>query len=112
MACDTRTLPGQTLSQRKEEVLAAVTRLNSLLAAGAVKPVISREGAIAFAGWLEADRGRVSDACAYRRLMAIGGSLAKAKIAAAEAASGLTVNKQTVASGLHSHDSGKSWHSH
>ena len=112
MACDTRTLPGQTLSQRKEEVLAAIVRLNSLLASGQVKAVVSKEGAIAFAGWLEADRSRVSDACAYRRIQAIGGSLAKAQIAKAEAMAGRTVNKQTVATGLHSHDSGASWHRH
>ncbi len=112
MACDTRTLPGQTLTQRKEEVLAAVTRLNALLANGQVKVVVSREGAVAFQGWLEQDRGRVSDACAYRRLMSIGSSLAKAKIAAAEAAAGRPVNRQVVGSGLHSHDGGVTFHRH
>lgn len=112
MACDTRTLPGQTLTQRKEEVLEAIVRLNGLLVAGKVKVVVSKEGAVAFQGWLEDDRGRVSDACAYRRLMAIGSSLAKAKIAAAEAAAGRTINKQVVASGLHSHDGGRSFHRH
>lgn len=111
MACDTRTLPGQTLTQRKEEVLAATVKLNALLVAGAVKPKIGPQGAILFEGWTEADRGRVSDACAYRRIMAIGSSLAKAKIAAAEAAAGRTVNRQAVGQGWHSHD-GKTWHTH
>ena len=112
MTCDTRTLPGQTLTQRKEEVLAATARLNSLLISGAVKPKIGPQGAIIFEGWTEADRGRVSDACAYRRIMAIGQSLAKAKIAAAEALAGRTVNKQAIGQGVHSHDGGRTWHTH
>ncbi len=112
MSCDTRTLPNQTLTQRKEEVLQAVTRLNGLLARGLVKPKIGPQGAIVFEGWADADRGRVSDACAYRRLMAIGGALAKATIAKAELLAGRSVNKQAVAVGAHSHDGGISWHDH
>lgn len=112
MTCDTRTLKGQTLTQRKEEVLEAVLRLNGLLARGLVKPKIGPQGAIVFEGWSETDRGRVSDACAYRRIMAIGGSLAKAAIAKAEMLAGKTVNRQAVAVGAHSHDGGVTWHSH
>lgn len=112
MACDTRTLPGQTLTERKSEVRKALARLESLLASRAVKPIVGPQGGITFDGWTEGERGRVSDACAYRLLMSGGGSLAKAAIAKAEAMSGRSVNKATVAAGLHSHDGGASWHKH
>jgi hypothetical protein len=110
--CDTRTLPGQTLTERKTEVRKALARLESLLASRAVKPVVGPQGAIAFDGWTEADKGRVSDACAYRLLMSGGGTLAKTAIARAEAMAGRSVNKQAVAVGAHSHDGGATWHSH
>lgn len=112
MACDTRTLPGQTLAQRKDEVRRALTRLESLLASRTVRPIIGPQGAVTFEGWTDGDRGRVSDACAYRLLMSGGGSLAKAAIARAEAMAGRSVDRKTVATGLHSHDGGASWHRH
>ena len=47
MACDTTPFQrGQTLQERKEQVLASVTRLNALLARGLVKPVIGPQGAV------------------------------------------------------------------
>jgi hypothetical protein len=112
MPCDTRTLKGQSLSERKTEVRAAINRLSTLLAAKKVKPVIGPQGAIAFQGWTEEDRGRVSDVCAYRLLLATGSALARAEIAKAEQLAGRSVNKQSVASGAHSHDGGHHWHEH
>ena len=112
MPCDTQNLPGQTLSSRKDEVLKAVGRLNTLLAAGAVKAKVGPQGAIAFEGWTTEDRSRVTDACAYRRIMATGSGLAKAQIAKAELMAGRSVNRQVVASGVHSHDHGVTWHDH
>lgn len=112
MPCDTARRPNQTVTERKEEILAAVVKLNGLLARGLVTPKIGPQGAILFQGWGEADRGRVTDACAYRRLMATGGSLAKAAIARAEQMAGRSVSKQAVAVGAHSHDNGETWHSH
>jgi hypothetical protein len=44
--------------------------------------------------------------------MATGSALAKAKIAAAEALSGRSVNREAVAHGHHSHDNGATWHTH
>lgn len=112
MPCDsqpfTRT---QTLSERKEQVLASVTKLNALLAKGVVKPKIGPKGEVFFENWTAQDRAGITDTCAYRRIMAIGSSLAKAAIARAEALAGRSVNKQTVAIGAHSHD-GVNWHSH
>lgn len=112
MTCDTQTLRGQTLSQRKDEVRRALGRLESLLASRTVRPVVNKDGLIYFEGWTESDRGRVSDACALRLILSGGGSLAKAAIARAEAMAGRPINKQLVAQGYHSHDQGKTWSTH
>ena len=53
----------------------------------------------------------VTDACAYRRLMATGPALAKAAIARAEQMAGRSVDKMAVAHGHHTHD-GVHWHTH
>lgn len=112
MPCDTRRRPNQTISERKTEIRETVARLASALAAGQVKAVVGPQGAIAFAGLTESQRNGVTDACAYRLLMAGGSMLAKQAIARAEALAGRAVNKQTVAVGAHSHDGGHTWHSH
>jgi len=113
MPCDTRLRQGQTIQERAAEVRAAVESLSRLLAAGRVRPVVSRAtGAIAFAGWSEADRNGITDACAYRRLMVSGGALAKAAIAQAEAVAGRSVDRQAIGNGLHSHDGGLTWGHH
>jgi len=77
---------------------------------GRIRVIVSRQGAIAFAGLTEKERDGVTDACLYRRLMATGSSLAKQAIARAEALAGRTVDRQVVAQGMHSHDGGASWH--
>ena len=112
MPCDTRRLPKQTLSERKKEITETIVNLNKLLVTGAVRAKVGPQGAVAFEGWTEDQRNRVSDACAYRQLMAIGGSLAKAKLAQAEALAGRKVNMQAVGQGVHSHDGGRTWHDH
>jgi hypothetical protein len=112
MPCDTSFLPNQTITQRKDEITRAVGRLNTLLAAGNVKPKIGPKGSIAFDGWTTEDRSRVTDACAYRRIMATGSALAKAQIARAEAMAGRTVDRQVIGQGVHSHDGGHTWHDH
>lgn len=110
MPCDTRLYKNQTLAERKVEVKKAITQLDKALAARKVKPVIGPQGAIAFQGWTEQERSRVTDACAYRMLMSTGSALAKAEIARAEQMSGRSVNKQALVQGHHSHDGGKTWH--
>lgn len=113
MPCDTRPRRrGQTLTERKIEVRAAIDKLSKSLVAGSVKPVIGPQGAIAFKGWTEDDRGAVSDACAYRLLMVSGGALAKAAIARAEQIAGRSVDKRVIGQGVHSHDGGHTWGSH
>lgn len=110
MACDTQFLEGQTVTERKEEIREAVAKLNAALVSGKAKVIISAQGAVAFTGLSDSERGRVTDACAYRRLMVSGSALAKAKIAQAEQVSGRSINKQVVGQGVHSHDGGKTWH--
>lgn len=110
MPCDTIFRKGQTITERKAEVKAAVDNLDRLLLRKKVKPVIGPQGAITFTGWTAEDRGAVTDACAYRRIMVSGSSLAKAEIARAEQLSGRSVNKQVVGQGMHSHDGGSTWH--
>jgi hypothetical protein len=112
MACDTRLKPRQTIQQRAVEVREAVTRLAAALAAGRVKVSIGPTGAPVFQGWDETSRDGITDACAYRRIMATGSALARMAIAKAEQMSGRPVNKQAVAQGHHSHDNGLTWHTH
>lgn len=111
MPCDTKLKPRQTVAERKAEVKAATEKLNRKLALGLVKPIVNKQtGAIAFEGFTAEERDGVTDACAYRRLMVTGSSLAKAAIERAEMLAGRTVNKQALAQGVHSHDGGKTWH--
>jgi hypothetical protein len=109
MPCDTKTLPGQTLTDRKNEVRDAIKALSAGLVSGKIKTIVGPQGAVAFDGWTE--RSRVTDACAYRVLMVQGSALAKAKIEAAQTMSGRMINKQVIGAGVHSHDGGKTWHS-
>ena len=111
MACDTRLKKNQTISERIEEVRRMITRLASALASGRVKAVVGKQGAIAFEGLTAEERDGVTDACAYRRILATGSVTAKLAIARAEQLAGRTVDRQAVAHGHHSHDGGKTWHS-
>lgn len=112
MPCDTVRDPNNPvlLAQRKFEVTSAVAVLDKLIMRRKVKVVIGPQGAIAFTGdeW-EKNRNRVTDACAYRRIMATGSSLAKAEIARAEQLAGRTVDRRVLAAGTHSHDGGTTW---
>lgn len=110
MPCDTKLAPRQTIQQRAAEVRSAIAVLDALLKKRRVKPVIGPQGAITFAGWDDKDRAGVTDGCAFRRLMVSGSALAKAEIARAELLAGRSVDKKVIATGVHSHDQGLSWH--
>lgn len=110
MPCDTKLKPKQTVSQRAEEVRKAVAKLNAGLISGSIKAVISAQGGVAFAGLTDQDRDGVTDACAYRRLMATGSATAKLALQRAELKAGRTIDRKALANGLHSHDGGKTWH--
>jgi len=110
MPCDTQLKPRQTIQQRAEEIRRAIATLDSLLRQKRVKAIVGPQGAIAFDGWSEGERDKVTDACAYRRLMATGSALAKAEIAKAERLAGRAVDRRVIAHGHHSHDGGRTWH--
>jgi hypothetical protein len=112
MACDTRLKRNQTISQRKLEVKKAVSVLDKLLAAGQVRVKVGPQGAVTFTAWADNERDGVTDACAYRQIMATGSALAKMKIAQAEQMSGRSISRQVVGQGAHSHDGGATWHDH
>lgn len=110
MACDTQTIPGQTFTQRKEQVRDAIAKLGAALISGQVKAVVGPTGAVAFPGWTAGRDARITDACGLRLTMATGSALAKQAIAKAELLAGRTVDRAALTAGIHSHDSGKTWH--
>ncbi|HXJ61962.1 MAG TPA: hypothetical protein VNU68_35440 [Verrucomicrobiae bacterium] len=111
MPCDTQRRPNQTFDQRKAEVRTAIARLSVLLANGQAKAIVSRAtGSVAFRGWAEGETARVTDACAYRIVMATGSALAKQAIAKAEMLAGRTVDRAALTNGWHSHDGGETFH--
>lgn len=107
MPCDTKLKPNQTITQRKLEITEVVERIQKGLLNGSIKLRLSASGAPAFAGLSDAEKNNVTDACVYRRIMATGSALAKAKLAAAQALLGRPV---VTTGGTHSHDGGKTWH--
>lgn len=112
MPCDRRLKPNQKLSERAEEIRTVVARIASGLATGRYKAVVGPQGAIAFSGLTEAERDGVNDACAYRRLLSSGSPMALQAIARAEALAGRPVDKQMIGQGAHSHDGGRTFHTH
>lgn len=110
MPCDTKAREGQTLTERKAEVRSAIAALAAALTAGRARAVIGPQGAVAFGGWQEGQTARVTDACAYRMILAGSNALAKQAIARAEALAGRGVSRQAVTAGHHSHDGGNTWH--
>lgn len=112
MPCDTQRRPNQTFTERKIEVRDAIAKLSAALAAGRAKAVVGPTGGVAFTGW--DDRARVTDACAYRIILATGSVLAKQEIVRAEQLAGRSINKQAVALGHHAHEHGGKlhWHDH
>lgn len=110
MPCDTRLKFRQTIKQRSEEVRSAAAKLSTGLSNGSIKAKVSPKGGVTFIGFTDADRDGITDACAYRRIMVSGSSLARAALARAEQMAGRTVDRQVLASGHHSHDGGETWH--
>jgi hypothetical protein len=115
MPCDRVMRRGQTISDRAEEIRRVVKTVDSFLTSGRVQVKIGNNGAIAFVGIPDDERNDVTDNCIYRRLMISGTGLAKAKIAAAEAMAGRSVNKQIIGQGAHAHADASgnlTWHDH
>lgn len=110
MPCDTQLKPKQTIQERADEIRRAISGLDALLKKRRVGIKVGPQGALAFTGWPDTDRNGVTDACAYRRIMATGSALAKAEIARAEQLAGRGVDRRVIAQGIHSHDGGHTWH--
>ncbi len=103
---------GQTPPQRKKQIEEAVERLNKALAIGEIKVKIGPQGAITFIGSAAAGilgMNKISDTCAYRKLLASGSPALRAAVQKAEMMAGRKIDPQAVASGTHSHDGGQSW---
>jgi hypothetical protein len=108
MPCDTQLLKNQTISDRKREIKKAVDNLDKLIREGKVRVKIDPIKKVpTFIGWADIERGRITDACAYRRLLVTGSALVKAKLAQAG-----SVDQGALGRGVHSHDGGVSWHDH
>jgi hypothetical protein len=113
MPCDTiRSYERQTLAERMEEVAVSLKQLETALSKASVKVVIGANGAVTLTGWKPEDRRGLTDVCAIRSLTASNSSALRMAVAKAEAMSGRKVNMQAVASGVHSHDGGRTWDKH
>lgn len=110
MPCNTQRLPQQTPAQRMTEVRTAVQQIDAMIAARKVGVTVGPQGAVTFTGISEPDRARMTDACVYRMLTRSGSAATRMAIARAEQLAGRTVNRATVAAGVHSHDGGNTWH--
>ena len=110
MPCDRKLKKGQTIAERAAELRKRGQQVDRLLAAGRVSAKVGGQGGITFIGIPEDVRDGMTDACVYRAIMARGSHQAKMAIIKAERLAGRTVDKAVVASGLHSHDGGASWH--
>ena len=110
MPCDRKLKKGQTISERAAELRKRGEQVDRLLTGGRVGVKIGPQGGVTFTGIPEDVRDGMTDACVYRAIMARGSHQAKMAIAKAERLAGRTVDKKVVASGLHSHDGGASWH--
>ena len=112
MPCDRKLKRGQSIKERASDIKKAVGRIERGLANRTVTAKVGPQGAIAFLGLTEEDRDGVTDACAYRRIIASGSAQAKQAILRAEMLAGRQVDKLVIGQGAHSHDGGATWHNH
>lgn len=117
MPCDTYRARGEAPATRTKTIQETVAQLGRDLASGKARAVVGPQGGIAFtdtAGvpYRLLSRDRITDACAFRRIMASGSALARAAIAKAETLAGRAVDKRAVSAGVHSHDGGATWGRH
>src|SRR3990172_1895859 len=110
MPCDTKVKAQQTVEQRQAEVRAAVERVSAALRAGTARLKIGPQGAVAVETTEDTDG--VMDACMFRRVKKENTFEFRKALATAEASAGRKVNLVAIASGVHSHDGGKTWGQH
>jgi hypothetical protein len=110
MPCNTQLKPRQTVAERMREVRKATARIDALLAAQKVKVKVGKKGGVVFIGIPDEVRDGMTDACVYRAIMAKGSHASRQAIVKAEHLAGRAVDRKVVATGLHSHDGGATWH--
>lgn len=110
MPCDTKRPAGMTPQQRAKQVADALRALEARLKARTSAVIIGPQGAVTFAGWSDAERAGVTDVCAFRTLAARGSWELRQAVQRAEATSGRKVSTAAINGGIHSHDSGATWH--
>lgn len=110
MPCNYVRSATQTQADRDREIRKALEALEAQLLAGTTNVVIGDNGALAFVGSWDRDRLGVTDVCAYNALVHQNSWALQQAIANAEAISGRQINPTMIASGVHSHDGGRSWH--
>lgn len=108
MPCDTR--PTLTAEEKSAQENALKVLERKLASQQGVTVVIGQNGAVAFRGWVEADRAGLSDVCAYRRLLGTNSPELRRAVARAEALYGRKVDQRQVNAGTHSHDGGHTFH--
>lgn len=98
--------PAKKAKQRE-----ALTKLQASIGAGSVEVIVAKgTGAFALKGWGAADREDISDLCAYRALMNT--PEMRRAVMRAQVMSNTPLSARAVASGVHSHDGGKTWGTH
>lgn len=95
---------------QKQTMQRAIDRLEGSLRAGTVTVTVGRNGAVAFRGWVDPDKGPVSDLCAFRKLQSSNSTALRMALARAEGLAGRKADPRAIAAGTHSHDGGHTWH--
>ena len=109
MVCDLLR-PQETPEERRKRIDAALKSLVSGLLSNKVKVQVGPKGEIAFDGWKDSDRNRMTDACIYRLMSLKHSDVLRRAVAAAEMRSGRKVSDLAINGGAHSHDGGRTWH--
>jgi hypothetical protein len=110
MPCNTALKPNQTIAQRAIEVRKAAARIDKLLVKRKIEMTVGPQGAVVFTGLSTEERDGMTDACIYRMLTRSGSAATKMAIVRAEQLAGRSVDRKVIASGVHSHDGGSTWH--
>lgn len=87
----------------------ALDRLEKALEAGTTTVKVGPTGSIAFSKPLNMIDDGYSDVCAYRVLLSKNSPALRRAVAKAEALAGRKVDPKAIASGVHSHDAGRTW---
>lgn len=108
MPCLTNVNLSEIQKQKQRDALA---KLAKAIGAGKVQVVVAKgTGAFALKGWADSDREGVSDLCAYRALM--NAPEMRMAVRKAQVMANTPLSARAIATGLHSHDGGKTWGTH